>query len=43
MVTLIKYLTRPIVPKEYDGEIYKHLWHCAMVEGVLYTLTALMF
>ena len=43
MITFIQYLTKPKLPKEYDGRIYKHLWYCAMIEGASYTLIALMF
>ena len=44
MITLIQYLTRPKnLPKEYDAEIYKHLWHLSMAEGVVYILIALIF
>ena len=43
MITLIQYLTKPKVPKEYDGKIYKHLFYCSIVEGIVYILIALYF
>lgn len=42
MISLLQYLTRPRLPREYDGQIYKHLWHTAMIEGVLYISTLLI-
>ena len=40
MITIIQYLTRPNVPKEYQFEIYKHLLFCAIAEGILYSSIA---
>ncbi|GAG00861.1 unnamed protein product, partial [marine sediment metagenome] len=36
MITLIAYLTRPELPKEYDSRIYKFLFRVAVTEGLLY-------
>ena len=36
MITLIQYLTKPNLPKEYDGRIYKHLFNCAVIESIVY-------
>ena len=43
MITLIQYLTIPKLPREYEGEIYKHLFKCAVVEGLVYITIAALF
>jgi hypothetical protein len=36
MWTLLAYLTKPKLPKQYDGEIYRHLWHITICESLFY-------